>query len=98
MSSRTFREGLRSLNIRALAARIADTSGRIEHYRSLRSRDSKHWSDGDLLAFIRHCLRRKGSTVHDAIEPHLEEELDRLANVNEEQLRILLEELRGRHV
>lgn len=55
----------------------------------LATHDTKHWTDDQLLVFIRDCLRTKGSWVHDALEPIIERRANELLTENERVIRFL---------
>lgn len=98
MSNEIYAASLRELSTVQLGERLAKNVASLDHHRYLRSRDSKQWTDEELLAFMRQCLRRRGSTVHDEIEPAMERELDRRIEKNEEHFQLLIDILKERDI
>ena len=57
----------------------------------LAANDTKRWSSTDLLEFIRSCLRQRGTTIHDALEPIIEAETARRHEKDKEQVDFLID-------
>ena len=75
---------------------IAGAGTELSRTRHLRHRDTTQWRDGELLDFIRSCLRHKGTEIHDAMEPIIEGELDRRIARLKERIASLVREARER--